>query len=364
MTTAHGRIVKVLVVDDSPTVRDLLTRVLNSDPEIEVVGVSKSGEEAIESVRQLKPDVITMDIHLPRLNGFDATRKIMETCPTPVVMVSGSADAEDSTITMRATQAGALAVVPKPDGPGRAGHDERTTNLIQAVKLMSEVKVLTRWARPLSTKAVCKDSGPRLAERSGPPAPFRIVAIGASTGGPPVLQSILSRLPNDFPVPVLVVQHLAEGFIQWFADWLAQECAVHLKVAADGDLVLPGRVYLAPDGTHMKVGMGGRLRLTREDPENGLRPSVSHLFRSVIDVYGGNAIGILLTGMGKDGAKELKLMREEGAITLAQDKASSVVYGMPGEAVSLDAATYVLSPDRIAEAMISLVHTREGKVNL
>jgi two-component system, chemotaxis family, protein-glutamate methylesterase/glutaminase len=364
MTTALGRIVRVLVVEDSPVVRELLIHVLISDPEITVVGVSRSGEEAIKAVEQLKPDVITMDIHLPKMNGFDATRRIMETFPTPVVIVSGSGNTKEETTAARATQAGALAVVPKPSGQGRVGHEDRAAKLIQAVKLMSEVKVLTRRARPLRTNALPERPPAMPAELSRSAAQFQVVAIGASTGGPPVLQTILSRLPKDFPLPVLVVQHMADGFIQWFVDWLAQECAVRVQVAAHGDLILPGNVYLAPDGAHMNVGMGGRLWLSKEDPENGLRPSVSHLFRSVTSAYGRNAIGVLLTGMGKDGARELKLMRDEGAVTLVQDKVSSVVHGMPGEALRLNAASYVLSPDKIAEAVISLVNTNEKKVKL
>jgi two-component system, chemotaxis family, protein-glutamate methylesterase/glutaminase len=361
--TAQARIVRVLVVEDSPAVRELLIHVLSSDPEINVVGVSRSGEEAIEAVELLKPDVITMDIHLPKMNGFDATRRIMETRPTPVVIVSGSANTREATTATRATQAGALAVVPRPAGQGLGGHEDRAANLIQAVKLMSEVKVLTRWARPLSRNAVREGSPATRLELSRSAAQFQVVAIGASTGGPPVLQAILSRLPKDFPVPVLVVQHLADGFIQWFVDWLAQACDVQVEVATHGDLILPGYVYLAPDGAHMNVGKGGRLWLSKEDPENGLRPSVSHLFRSVANAYGRNAIGVLLTGMGKDGARELKLMRDEGAVTLVQDKASSVVHGMPGEALSLDAASFVLSPDKIAEAVISLINPNERRVN-
>ncbi len=364
MTTTHGRIVRVLVVEDSPVVRELLIHVLSSDPEITVVGVSMSGEEAIEAVKQLKPDVITMDIHLPKMNGFDATRRIMETCPTPVVIVSGSANTGEVTTTSRATQAGALAVVPKPAGQGPGGYEDRAAKLIQAVKLMSEVKVLTRWARPLRAKTIREEFPVGQVEPAHSAAGFQVVAIGASTGGPPVLQTILSCLPGDLPLPVLVVQHIADGFIQWFVDWLAQECAVRVQVAAHGDVMLPGHVYLAPDGAHMNVGTGGRLWLTKEDPENGLRPSVSYLFRSVANAYGRNAIGVLLTGMGKDGAKELKLMKDEGAITLVQDKASSVVHGMPGQALSLDAASYVLSPDKIAEALISLVSTNQKKVKL
>jgi len=364
MTTDQERIVKVLVVEDSSAVRELLIQVLNADPGITVVGVSKSGEEAIEAVRELKPDVVTMDIHLPKMNGFDATRRIMETCPTPVVIVSGSENVKEETTASRARQAGALAVVSKPGGQGRHEHEDRAAKLIQAVKLMSEVKVLTRWSRPLSPSAVGEDAPVMQGGLLLPAADFRVLAIGASTGGPPVLQTILSCLPQDFPIPVLVVQHMADGFIQWFVNWLAQECSVLVQVATHGELILPGHVYIAPDGAHMNVGMGGRLGLTKDDHENGIRPSVSHLFRSVANAYGRSAIGVLLTGMGKDGAQELKLMKDEGAVTFVQDKASSVVHGMPGEALSLGAASYVLSPDKIAEAVISLVNHNERRLSL
>jgi two-component system, chemotaxis family, protein-glutamate methylesterase/glutaminase len=358
MTIAQGRRVRILVVEDSPSARELLIYVLSSDPGITVVGFSQSGEEAIEAVRELRPDVITMDIHLPKMNGFDATRKIMETCPTPVVMVTGSVNTTDGATAARASQAGALAVLPKPSGE-YPDHEGRATKLIETVKLMAEVKVLTRWATPPRSQLIRKDV-PVAAKGTGRrPANFQVVAVGASTGGPLVLQSIFSRFPEDFPVPVLVVQHMADGFMHWFVDCLANGCAVRVQTAAHGDLVLPGHVYFAPDGTHLTVGPGGRLWLTKGDPEYGNRPAVSHLFRSVISAYGKNAIGVLLSGTGKDGAQELKLMRDAGAITLVQSKESCVVHGMPGEALRLNGASYELSPEQIAETVISLVTSSE-----
>jgi two-component system chemotaxis response regulator CheB len=191
-----------------------------------------------------------------------------------------------------------------------------------------------------------------------PPTEIRVVAIGASTGGPIVLQTILSRLPKNFLVPVLIVQHMASGFIHGFAEWLSQSSRLPVHVAANREYLLPGHAYVAPDGFQMGVEMGGRIALSKDEPENGLRPSVSYLFRSVAKVFGPNAVGVLLTGMGKDGAEELKLMRQKGAVTIAQDEESSVVHGMPGEAIELDATTYVLSPDKISEALISLVNKK------
>lgn len=179
-------------------------------------------------------------------------------------------------------------------------------------------------------------------------APIKVVAIGASTGGPLVLQTLLSRLPKDFPIPVLIVQHLASGFVQGFAEWLTQSTGFPVRVAAADEYPLPGHAYVAPDGVHMRVGTGRRIVLSQDVPKNGLRPSVSPLFQSVAHVFSCYAAGVLLTGMGKDGAEELRLLRDTGAVTMVQDKDSAVVYGMPGEAIKLDAATYVLPPERIA----------------
>jgi two-component system chemotaxis response regulator CheB len=179
------------------------------------------------------------------------------------------------------------------------------------------------------------------------------VGIGASTGGPPVLQAILSALPRDFPAPILIVQHIARGFLPGMVEWLGQTTGQHVHIAAHGAVPLPGHAYIAPDDFQLGVSSGGRLTLARDEPENGLRPSVSWLFRSLADNQGSGAVGVLLTGMGKDGAAELKRMRDRGSMTIAQDRESSVVHGMPGEAIALDAATQVLSPDRIAAALIT-----------
>ena len=190
-----------------------------------------------------------------------------------------------------------------------------------------------------------------------PSTEIKLVAIGASTGGPLVIQTILARLASRFPVPIVIVQHMAPGFIQGFADWLCQASRFPVQLAAHGQVLQPGHAYLAPDGFQMRVESGYRIALSSDGPENGPRPSVSHLFRSVATVYGKKAVGVLLTGMGKDGAQELKLIKEQGAITLVQDKESSVVHGMPGEAIKIDASTYVLSPESIAVALSNLVKT-------
>jgi two-component system, chemotaxis family, protein-glutamate methylesterase/glutaminase len=347
--------IRVLVVEDSPTAREFLLQILGSDPAIEVVGTAQTGEEALEAVARTKPDVITMDVHMPKMNGFDATRRIMETHPTPIVIVSSTTDVTDTSNAFRAIEVGALALLQRPDGIGHPEHERSAADLLRTVKLMSEVKVVRRWARYRLAEIVSEISLPtevRVPKAQTQPG---LVAIGASTGGPPALQVILAELPRDFPVPVLIVQHIASGFTQGFVEWLAQSSSLPIHVPADGQAALPGHVYVAPDGLHMTVAAQGRIHLDTDEPENGLRPSVSRLFRSVAQAYGPNAIGVLLTGMGKDGACELKLMKEQGAVTIAQDWDTSVVHGMPGEAIKLGAATYVLPPEKIRMALTGLV---------
>jgi two-component system chemotaxis response regulator CheB len=347
--------IRVLVVEDSPVVREFLIYVLGSEPDIEVAGTAHDGEEALKAVDRIKPDVVTMDIHMPKLNGFDATRRIMETRPTPIVIVSGSSTAEEVATTFHALEAGALAIVPRPKGIGHPEHEVTARELVRTVKLMSEVKVVRRWPRSKAGSAAA--SAPRV-RTSKAPAEIRVVAVGASTGGPIVLQTILSRLQKDFPAPVLIVQHMAPGFAEGFVEWLAETTKFPAHIAGPGALMLPGHAYVAPDGLHMGVQSGGWITLSKDAPENGLRPSVSYLFRSVAQVYGPHAAGVLLTGMGRDGADELKLLKDRSAVTIAQDKESCIVHGMPGEAMKLDAAIYVLPPEKIAEALRGLVAKR------
>jgi len=348
--------IKVLVVEDSPVVREFLVHILGSDPDIRVVGTATNGEEALDAVTRTQPDVITMDVHMPRLDGVEATRRIMETQPTPIVVVSGSTDPREVATTFQAIEAGALAVLRRPAGVGNPDHEATVTELLQTVKLMSEVKVVRRWSRARREAALPRPAQARL-ERA--PGKVKVVAIGASTGGPPVLRIILAALPKDFPAPVLVVQHMAVGFIRGFADWLAQSSGLPVHVATHGEPVVPGHIYLAPDEFHMKIKRDGKIALTKDEPENSLRPSVSCLFRSVAEAYGGDAVAGLLTGMGRDGADELKLLKDKGAFTFAQDKDSSVVHGMPGEAIKLGAATLVLSPEKIAVTLTSLAHNKQ-----
>jgi two-component system chemotaxis response regulator CheB len=348
-------VIKVLVVEDSPVVREFLVHILRSDPGIRVVGTASDGEQALEAVRLERPDVITMDIHMPRLDGLEATRRIMETHPTPIVIVSGSEKSGEVATAFSAMEAGALAVLPRPRGIGHPEHEATAKELVQTVKLMSEVKVVKRWSRARRDAPAQRPTEMGFASE---PAKVRIVAIGASTGGPPALQTILAALPKDFPAPLVIVQHMASGFVRGFVEWLAQSSSLPLHIATHRELMLPGHVYIAPDEHQMKVERGGRLALTGDGPENGLRPSVAYLFRSIAEVYGCDAVAGLLTGMGRDGAEELRLLKEKGAVTFAQDKESSIVHGMPGEAIRLDAAMLVLPPEKIAAVLTNLANNK------
>lgn len=337
--------IKVLVVDDSPTIREIMKDILSSDKDIEVIGVASNGEEAIRFMEKNKPDIVTMDIDMPGMNGFEATRRIMETTPVPIVIVTALFNSKNIDRTFQAMEAGAVSVIEKPTAVTGDDFDKAAQNIIHIIKLMSEVKVIKRKTTYTNKKIGSMDKyKPKNALQN-----VKIAAIGVSTGGPPVLQTIFSKLPSNIKIPILIVQHITPGFIEGLVDWLSGVTEYPIHIAVHGEKVLPGHIYFAPDGFHMEIRGEGKIFLNGAEKENGLRPAVSCLFRSVARFYGKNSMGILLTGMGKDGAEELKLLKDVGAITVAQDKESSIVYGMPGEAVKLDAATCILSPEKIAE---------------
>ncbi len=325
---------------------------LEADPGFEVIGTAKNGAEAVEALANKKADVVTMDVHMPAMDGFEATRQIMERHPVPIVIVTASANPRDVATSFRVMEAGAVAIVDKPAGPRHEKFDSMCAELVRTVKLMSEVRVVRRTSRPRPAGA------PQAATPQIPGAPHetKIVAIGASTGGPLVLRTILTGLMPNFSVPVLIVQHIAAGFTPGLAEWLSQATGMPVQIASQGKIPLPGHAYISPDGRHMLVEKSGRISFDMEPPEHGMRPSVSKLFRSVTNVFGPTAAGVLLTGMGRDGADELLRMKEKGAVTFAQDAESSIVFGMPGEAVKLNAATYILPPERIATALLFLVN--------
>jgi two-component system chemotaxis response regulator CheB len=351
--------IRILIVEDSLVERELLVGLFSADPDIQVLGAVNSGLAALIFLEQHKPDVITMDITMPHMDGYETARRIMETCPIPIVMVSGSWNSDTVEATFRAMEAGVVAGMEKPPGVGHPRYQDAALQLIQTVKSMAEVKVVRRWARSRRLQRKAGKVAVNTVEEGPTPAPGEIglVAIGSSTGGPAVLQTVLSQLQEDFPLPVVITQHIAPGFLSGLAKWLEQTTGRMTHIATQGERLLPGHVYLAPDGYHTGVDRNGTVVLSKDAPEHGMRPAVSHLFRSVASTFGKYAIGVLLTGMGRDGAEELKLMKDLGALTIAQDEESSVVYGMPGEAVKLGGATYVLPPEKIAATLNSTLET-------
>ena len=347
--------IRVLIVDDSPLIREILVNMLEDTPGFLVVGQAQDGEEAVQLAACLRPDVITMDIRMPRMNGLDATRKIMSTTPTPIVVVATSIYDADLNIAFNAVAAGALTIVEKPKGLSPTDYEAVREQLTTALRLMSEVQVVTLWSADRQAAA----SRPKVAERT-PQAKVELIAIAASTGGPGTLRQILAGLPADLSIPILVVQHITPGFAHGFAHWLSSVTPFPAAIAQNGEAVAPGRVLIAPEGTHMTVTPGGAIRLDPSAPVNGQRPSATRLFESVAKAYGPAAVGVILTGMGDDGVDGLEALRRAGGQVIAQDEESCVVFGMPKVAIERGVVDQVLTPPEIAQSLSRLNGYRKG----
>lgn len=341
------RPIRVVVTEDSAVTRALLTAILEEAPGFELVAAVPDGAAAVGAVVRLRPSVVTMDLHMPRLDGVEATRRIMREAPTPIVVVTASSEVNGRT-TYDALAAGALSVVARPVGPSDPRFAARRDALITELRLMAGVRVVRQVERaePLAPT-------PPLAPRR-PVRPVRVVAIAASTGGPAALYRLLSDLPRDFDLPILVVQHMSDGFIGGLARWLSDAAPGPVRIARNGDVVVPGVVLLAPDGAHLRVTADGTVRLDAGPPIGGHRPAATALFDSVAEAYGDQAIGVVLTGMGRDGVDGLARLRATGAVTLAQDAASSAVFGMPGAAVEAGAVERVLALNDLGPTIAAL----------
>lgn len=345
----EAHVVKLLIVDRSPGERERLRGLFRDVPDIDVVGEAGTVEKALYLLGEVSPTLVLVDCGLPDPGSLAAVSQMMSLHPVPIIMLTKQRDASASALEIQALERGAVALaswVPGTLGAG-PGSDR---DLVRTVRAMSEVKVVRRRGQPSEEGAPPRVAAVPHATAASAPADSRIelVAIGASTGGPPVLQTLLVKLSRPLPVPIVLVQHLSRGFQGSLVAWLTDATGVTVKVAEHGMSLEPGIVYLAPDDRHMAVDASGHVVLNECPAENGSRPSISVLFRSVAQQYGSRAVGILLSGMGRDGAKELRLMRDRGAVTIAQDEESSVVHSMPGEAIKLKGARYILAPDRIA----------------
>jgi two-component system chemotaxis response regulator CheB len=342
---------RLLVVEDSLTVRRRLCEVLGADPELEVIGEAEDGKRAIELCQALRPDAITLDMMLPVMSGLAATEYIMAHCPTPILIVSSSTNRGELFKTYEALAAGALEVMEKPRGDDSDADWER--RLVATIKLIARIKVITHLRARRGAGAPAPDYTPVAATPSPRPATCELVAIGASTGGPGAILTILHALPKDFPLPLLVVLHIGEPFGSAFAEWLDGQSAHRVGFVRDGQRLDAPGVWLAPPDRHVVV-RHRKLHLSDAPERHSCRPSVDVLFESLAHECAGAVVACLLTGMGRDGASGLLAIRQAGGTTIAQDEASCVVYGMPREAVALNAAERVLPLAAIGPALVEL----------
>ncbi|HSO13514.1 MAG TPA: chemotaxis-specific protein-glutamate methyltransferase CheB [Anaerolineales bacterium] len=345
MTVKDGNI-RAVVVDDSPTARELLVGLFEASG-IRVVGVGKNGEDAVQLVSRLRPDVISMDVMMPKMDGLEATRQIMRHFPTPIVVVTTDLMREDTDLTFEALKAGALTAVKKPG----LNDTETCDEVVRTVRLMSSVKVVQRWStdhKPHRQSPV--DPAVILDERRT----IKMIGIAASTGGPGILAGILKPLPKDFPIPILIVQHVTDGFASGLAQWLDSQVELPVRLAGHGDIPGPGMILMPPDDYHMQINKQGVIELSKAPHYKGLRPSANYLFYSMGRFLGPYTIGIILTGMGDDGSDGLETMHQAGALTIAQNEQSCIIYGMPREAIVRNAVDRVLNPRQISALLSQL----------
>ena len=377
--------IQVLLVEDSPVALVILKRILATSPDIEVVGTAHHGREALELIPKLQPQVICTDYHMPQMNGLEFTEEVMIRFPRPILVISASVQVEDTQTIFKMLNAGAVDVFPKPRSPSIEEYELLKQELISKIKILSGVTVFTRHRRNtnITTPADCttritgsnyqavnletktnipisRSPGMNLPSENHYSKP-RIVSIGASTGGPQALNNILSQLPINFPLPILCVQHISEGFLQGLVDWLGTECQLPVKIAKFGEIPQPGVVYFPPEGRHLELDTFGKFVCSNSPPVSGHRPSVTVTFASVAKCYGAANIAVLLTGMGRDGADGMLAIAQAGGITIAQNEASCVVFGMPKEAIALGAAKYILPINEIAPMLLKQLKIATGR---
>ncbi len=349
--------VKVLIVDDSPTICKFLEFIFSNDKNFEVAGICNNGKQALNFVSSNKVDVVTMDVDMPVMNGLEATRRIMSTVPVPVIIVTAGRNARNQSLSMEALAAGALTVFEKPETLNASEAETRWAQLKKLVKIYAEVKVIKRKFPPLHT--FHKEEIQTTSEKVTQSKPQslqnkRYIAIGVSTGGPEVLKTLLPCLPANFPFPLLIVQHITEGFLEGMVNWLNSCCSIQIKVAENFEEIKSGIVYFAPNSKQMGVH-NNRLVLSACEQNELICPSVNYLFESLSFNNASETIALLLTGMGSDGAEQLKTLKEKGALTIAQDKESSLIHGMPGQAIKIGAAQYVYSIKQIEHFLLDLI---------
>lgn len=354
--------IRVVIVDDSTVFRLLLKALLEAEPGIEVIGEASNGKEAVVMAQKLKPDLISMDIRMPILNGIEATRLIMSTAPTPIIIITSSAPSVDQSITFRAIEEGALAVMDKPAGYAHPEFEKMHKELIDTVKAMSHIPVKKRLLSKQSKRDHDPQNPDSKPQTNVQNSPFELVAIGSSTGGPQALQQIISALPAGLPVPIVVVQHISPGFIEGFRSWLQAHTLLAVHIAAHNQPLAPGCIYLAPDEQHLLIEKRTSpelktrrlyFQLNEAPPIHHVRPSVDILFESIAHHQNIKTIAVLLTGMGSDGVKGLMTLHNHpGNLTIVQDELSAVIWGMAGAAVTEGAVDQVIELNKMAKYLI------------
>lgn len=340
--------IRTLVVDDNPFRQEVITAMLHSDPDIKVVGVANDGLEAIEKTKLYSPDVITMDLKMPNMDGLEATRQIMSKKPTPIIIISITIR-EQTKFAFKCLGLGALDFVPII-----SNMEKMREEIIDKVKLASRIPVVTHPRRLTKEirelPEIKRQIWTNIEERV-----YKIITIAVSTGGPEALRQILSKLPEDFPVPILVVQHISEGFVRGLVEWLDEYCRIKVRLAEKGMKIIPGTVYFVPSGYHMEIEPGGFIRLISDRLGYLHHPSADVTFKSAAEIYGSHAIGIILTGMGDDGVEGIGAIKEKGGFTISQDENSSLIYGMPKVAFEKGYIDNVVSLERISDLLIWMV---------
>jgi two-component system, chemotaxis family, protein-glutamate methylesterase/glutaminase len=340
--------IKVLIVDDSPVSQKIYRHIIATDTRLEIVAAVSNGREAVNYLAQNKPDVVSMDLNMPKMDGMEATKYIMQHHPLPIVVSSSLYDPSQQEMAMEVLEAGAVNIMPKPPGPGHPDHERAAKQYLRLLRSMSEIKVVRR--RPY-LKNNNLDQYPEGIIESIPEKmhhmDYRLLLIGASAGGPEGVKAMLAGLKPGFPLPVLIVQHIDWHFTEGYRLWLQSHSKIPVLAAGDNQTLMQGHAFLAAGNKHLVVKSEGIAGFSDEPAHRGHRPSVKHLFKSAGEIYGNKCIAVLLSGMGTDGAEELKMLRDAGALTFAQNKETSLVFGMPGEAVRLGAARMVMSPENI-----------------
>lgn len=338
-------VIRVVIADDSQVARDVLRDILSRDGDIEIVGEAKNGREAVTMAKRLAPQLITMDLNMPVMDGLSAIEEIMYTKGVPILVVSDSSDAQTA---YQALEVGALEVMPKPALEGADAE-----RLLERVRLLAGVTVITRLRRHTMAPAALTPFTTLPTSSAYLARDYQhVVAIACSTGGPQALLRLLRTLPVDFPAPIVIAQHISHGFIGGMAEWLASLCAMPVSVGQENELLRPGHIYLSPSESDLCVTPGHRLTL-QSSPQNSLyHPNCDVLLQSIADVYGSDAIGLILTGMGRDGVNGMRAIKQAGGTTFAQDEASSVIYGMNQEAVKAGVVQYELPLDSLPERLL------------